>query len=137
MADMTMVLVTLDSAGNTVEAGDTVTDFRGNTATFVEATRATVTGKSGKVTVERHGEKHYLNDSVFGLTVEGLLRCGCPHRIVWDEGHQAGCLRLTCAHPADQVHEVPGTDSDGNDRDYRQCFVCGAHLDEEDSETVH
>jgi hypothetical protein len=128
MADMTLVLVTLDSAGHTVEAGDTVTDFRGTRATFVRADRARVPGKSGKVMVTHDGHERYLNDNVFNLTVHGLLRCGCPHFIVWDEGHQEGCARLTCEHPVEQVHDVMG---DTPEHDYRQCYVCGEHLDKD------
>jgi hypothetical protein len=55
--------------GTTVQQGDTVTDFRGDTATFVCPTRAASTGKSGKVLVEEDGHRREYYDKVFGLTV--------------------------------------------------------------------
>ena len=96
-------LVAYQEADNTrgtdrrlVDEGDTVTSFRGETATFLRATRARITGKSGKVMVRwldgnAAGTEGEYYDGVFGLTVEGILTCGCPLRVVADEGHQEGC----------------------------------------------
>ncbi len=127
MADMTMVLITTRvDTGETVEAGDMVTNFRGDTATFVRADRARVPGKSGMVEGRTaSGERRWLYDNVFGLRVDGLLRCGCPHWIVWTDGHQEGCTRRTCTHP--DVRYVP--DAGNVDApEVAQCFTCGEHL---------
>jgi hypothetical protein len=70
-----MALVAIDSNGKRVKRGQTVTDFRGDTATFQSATRASSLGKSGKVVVKWHAtpgdddtaSEYY--DKVFGLTV--------------------------------------------------------------------
>jgi hypothetical protein len=60
--------------GQAISYGDPVTDFRGETATFVKATRAAAPGKSGKVYVswtntEGVGSLEYY-DKVFDLTVK-------------------------------------------------------------------
>ena len=62
-------LTTTNAAGTEVREGDTVTDFRGDTASFVQATRASSTGKSGKVLVVKDGRQREFYDRVFGLTV--------------------------------------------------------------------
>lgn len=56
-----------------VEIGDTVTSFRGETATLQAITRAAVPGKSGKVSVG--GREYY--DKVWGLRIVALAPCGC------------------------------------------------------------
>jgi hypothetical protein len=65
-----MALTTTDTAGHLVKPGDTVTDFRGDTATFVRATRAQGGGKTGKVlTRDANGHERELYDRVYNLTV--------------------------------------------------------------------
>jgi len=57
--------------GETVSVGDTVTSFRGETATLIKLTRPQVSGKSGKVFV-KWDELDYTGeyyDSVFNLIV--------------------------------------------------------------------
>lgn len=57
-----------DSNGLAVHPGDTVTDFRGDTATFRMVSRGPLPGKSAKVvTDERFGEQYA---GVYDLTVE-------------------------------------------------------------------
>lgn len=56
--------------GAEVREGDTVTDFRGETATFCSASRAESPGKSGKVIVKLpDGERREYYDRVYDLRV--------------------------------------------------------------------
>ncbi len=62
--------------GTEVKRGDMVTDFRGDTAIFLSATRVRTAGRSGKVIVRRvvngaanTGREYY--DRVFGVEVTG------------------------------------------------------------------
>lgn len=55
--------------GAEVRKGDTVTDFRGETATFVSATRTPVPGKSGKVLVDMGGMQREFYEGVFDLRI--------------------------------------------------------------------
>ena len=64
-----MALVAIDSNGKRVKRGQTVTDFRGDTATFQSATRASSLGKSGKVVVSTGDISSEYYDKVFDLTV--------------------------------------------------------------------
>jgi hypothetical protein len=71
-----MVYLVTDKDGRVVLTGDTVTDFRGDTATFIEVLNGPSLGKSAKVLVERdssgipYRNTNYAN--VFDLTVEPL-----------------------------------------------------------------
>lgn len=57
-----------DSDGNEIHPGDTVTDFRGETATFQAVSREPLPGKDAKVvTEERLGEQYAR---VYKLSVE-------------------------------------------------------------------
>lgn len=73
-----MFIVT-NASGDYVSIGDIVTDFRGNRAEFLAATRAQSPGKSGKVLVrwldspfnpDSPSGEYY--DMVFGLTVKDI-----------------------------------------------------------------
>lgn len=71
---MRKALIVTHENGTIVQPGDTVTDFRGDTATFVLATRARIPGKSGLVVTERtapSGAKYQREsyDGVFDLIV--------------------------------------------------------------------
>ena len=67
-------LVVTDKAGQVLEPGAIVTDFRGDTAVLVRGTRAGGEGYSGKVAVEYpgRGPMDYY-DRVFDLTVTEAL----------------------------------------------------------------
>lgn len=102
MPDLTVLLIVTDEkSGEVVNDGDTVTDFRGDTARLIKATRARVPGKSGKVLVELPGTSDPYRDGrpirmeyydkVFDLHVAGLLSCGCDHLTTWEHGHRDGC----------------------------------------------
>lgn len=57
-----------DSRGHQVRRGDTVTDFRGDTATFAGVSRGPLENREAKVYCsDRLGESYA---SVYGLTVE-------------------------------------------------------------------
>lgn len=63
-----------DSKGNIIKQGDTVTDFRGDTATFVAVSRGVEYNGTAKVIVkwgEDEGSREYY-ERVFGLTVKTL-----------------------------------------------------------------
>lgn len=64
---MTNKLFTLRKDGTPVAAGDTVTDFRGDTHIFARAVRPNETGRDGKVQVEDSPIAYYA--SVFNLRV--------------------------------------------------------------------
>jgi len=57
--------------GAEVSEGDTVVDFRGESAVFLSATRAPMPGKSGKVLVDLDGVQREFYESVYDLRVEG------------------------------------------------------------------
>jgi hypothetical protein len=65
------MMVTLhEKTGDSVAPGDTVTDFRGGTATFLRATSARIPGKSGKVLVRLpDGGCMEYYDKVYDLAV--------------------------------------------------------------------
>lgn len=67
-------LVAFDAMGVPMKRGDTMLDFRGERAIFIEATRARVPGKTGKVLVtwvgdEKSKQREYY-DTVFELHVK-------------------------------------------------------------------
>lgn len=55
--------------GTPVHVGDTVTDFRGETATVTTLSRATDLGRSGKVVVSQGDSQREYYDKVFDLVV--------------------------------------------------------------------
>ena len=56
------------TTGNEVKPGNTITDFRGNLAIFIAATRANEDGRDGKVRVGgEYGVEYYAR--VFNLEV--------------------------------------------------------------------
>lgn len=66
-----------DKAGNEIRKGDTITDFRGDTATFDLVTRGTEYNGTAKIgyTQPRDGKPSWSGESyarVWGLTVETL-----------------------------------------------------------------
>ncbi len=59
--------------GKEVKAGDTVTDFRGDKATFVRCVRAPEPGKTGKVAVMRkNGTDDQAWENEYYMSVYGL-----------------------------------------------------------------
>lgn len=72
-----MFTITEKATGRTVEPGETVTSFRGETATLIRAIRAADDGRTGKVEVvwsasgSRSGSRGEYYDNVFGLAVSG------------------------------------------------------------------
>ena len=69
-----MTLHAFNTDGDEVHIGDTVVDFRGDTATLAYLSRPQIPGKSGKVVVTTtepyngsNGREYY--DKVFNLTV--------------------------------------------------------------------
>lgn len=75
--EATAMFVTTRQNGDYVVSGDIVTDFRGNRAEFLAATRAQSPGKSGKVLVRwldgpGTGNSAEYYDMVFGLTVKEI-----------------------------------------------------------------
>lgn len=59
-----------EKTGKQVFPGDTVTDFRGESATVATLSRATIPGKSGKVVVvQGNSYQREYYDGVFGLVV--------------------------------------------------------------------
>lgn len=80
---VTMVAIRAD--GSVVEPGDELDTFRGERCWFVRADAVTVPGKAGKVTVtfaegdvDPFDNRGYFYASVVGLTVHGMMSCGCP-----------------------------------------------------------
>ncbi len=65
---MTLVAREKES-GRPIGYGVTVTDFRGDPAEFVRATRANDDSRDGKVTVRKDGVPREYYARVFGLTV--------------------------------------------------------------------
>lgn len=55
--------------GTLVNVGDTITDFRGDTAILISIDRANMPGKSGKVTVLYNGNRGTYYSSVFNLII--------------------------------------------------------------------
>jgi hypothetical protein len=68
-------MITVSKTTNkTVESGDIITDYRGDRAKFVMATRANNPGKSGKIVVKylnEGGTQREFYDHVFNLSVIG------------------------------------------------------------------
>lgn len=66
-----MGLKAFDKEGNEIKRGDEITDFRGDRATFVMATRESGS-RSGKVVVkwDKNGQQYEYYDSVFDLKVK-------------------------------------------------------------------
>jgi hypothetical protein len=89
----TLLLLVLSKDGNCVEHGDPVgVGHDGGMVRLDYADRAQVPGKSGKVVVTYpDGSRGYYYDHVFGLTVHGILCCGCDHYTVWEHGHRVAC----------------------------------------------
>jgi len=58
-----------EKTGKQVFPGDTVTDFRGETATVATLSRACIPGKSGKVVVTQGISQREYYDGVFDLVV--------------------------------------------------------------------
>lgn len=60
--------------GEEVKPGDTLTDFRGDKAVFLCATRERIEGKSGKVYVELHdGSRREFYDKVYNVIVKDVF----------------------------------------------------------------
>lgn len=86
--------VVRDAAGDTVVLGDTVTSFRGETATLLKVLRPERPGSSGKVTTTLG--THYA--TVYGLTIR--VATGQPAHdctaTCWEQMNQQG-LSETCS----------------------------------------
>lgn len=86
---MTNTLIATDANGNIVKPGDRVTDFRGDQAIFVKATRAPSDGRTGKVEVTgQAGEgtlprEYYMG--VFNLTVKEVDEDTLPLSMILDK----------------------------------------------------
>ncbi|GAB3475401.1 hypothetical protein [Amycolatopsis cihanbeyliensis] len=66
-----------DAAGREVRAGDQVTSFRGEPATFLRVTRGTEYNGTARVLVRwQDGWEHDYYDRVFDLTVETVTDGG-------------------------------------------------------------
>lgn len=63
-----------EQTGEEVKRGDTITDFKGDKAVFLNATRERIVGKSGKVYVELpDGFRREFYDKVFNLVVKDVF----------------------------------------------------------------
>jgi len=60
--------------GSLVEPGDTMVDFRGDTAELLAATRPTVPGKAGKVYVHFGSHRSELYATCFDVTVHEVVQ---------------------------------------------------------------
>lgn len=91
-----------ERTGAIIEPGDTVTDFRGNTARLAVADRAREPGRTGKVIVDwsdpsdENRSFGYYYDTVFSLAVVDVASgaafpCGCLWPTIPRGGHQTGC----------------------------------------------
>lgn len=95
---MSKLVAFSERTGQPVDVGDTVTNFRGETGKLHTLVLARSPGRSGKVGVEIDGGTVWHYDAVWGLVImdetdgEPVHPCGCPLRVVYDEGHQDGCL---------------------------------------------
>jgi hypothetical protein len=69
-----MKYIAIDKEGNVVEPGSTVTDFRGDTATFVAATRANSADRDGKVSIRKAGWS--FDSEVYARVVDLEVREG-------------------------------------------------------------
>jgi hypothetical protein len=64
-----MNLKVTNTNGDEIQEGDTITDFRGEQAKFVHATRPARVGKSGLIVVNYGGFDREVYDRVFKLRV--------------------------------------------------------------------
>jgi hypothetical protein len=86
---MTKKLIATDRDGNIVKPGDIITDFRGDKAVFVAATRAPSEGRAGKVSVSgQAGEGTMAMEYytiVFNLTVSEVDEDTLPLSMILDK----------------------------------------------------
>lgn len=71
-----MSIIVTDRNGKTIEAGDPVVSFRGETATFVRVSNTKQVGKSAKVVVRWDGtdeDSIPYYETVFDLDVQELV----------------------------------------------------------------
>lgn len=74
-----------ERTGEPVNIGDTVTSFRGETATLHKLDRARETGRTGKVTVKADdGTLLYHYDNVWSLRVEDVDDDGAQRIVLGD-----------------------------------------------------
>lgn len=87
-----------EGTGEQVHVGDTVTDFRGETATVATLSRATVLGKSGKVVVTQGDSQREYYDKVFDLVVTDVAPGEYDVFTLDDQGNGVVWARNVKAH---------------------------------------